>query len=362
MGPFMRTLKLTPGLSPRRFGQAHGELFRHEISSLAAIRIYLTCKIGGFSSEAEVLEVARMHLPVLQQYDQALYDELVGIAEGAKSTPEHIVVLNHYTDLRDIRPTQRGGDGGCSVLWTRSPEGAITAQTWDMHATAIPYVMMMHVPASEHADEAWLFSLTGCLGMCGMNRHGVSVAINNLRSTDGRVGVVWPALVRRALREKTAAAARDIIQTSPIGSGHHYLAADAHSAYGIETSGTRLAIVFSAEGDGAPPYVHTNHCLDSEIAIHTSVFAHSSTYERFNWLTSSVSRAPVQGMRDAWTRLGSTEGFPRSICGNSATPENPHGTATCGAIAMNLSTRQVWGQAGLIHNVEPQEFPFHEPL
>ena len=39
-----------------------------------------------------------------------------------------------------------------------------------------------------------------------------------------------------------------------------------------------------------------------------------------------------------------------------STPENPHGTATCGAIAMNLDTGEVWGQGGLITNVRPEKF------
>ncbi len=34
-----------------------------------------------------------------------------------------------------------------------------------------------------------------------------------------------------------------------------------------------------------------------------------------------------------------------------ATPESPHGAATCGAIAMNLSTGELWAQQGLVHNV-----------
>src|SRR6185295_16465871 len=118
-----------------------------------------------------------------------------------------------------------GGDG-CSVMFAESPTGRIVAQTWDMHATAIPYVMVLRVPESEAGPAATLLTVTGCLGMAGMNSARVAIAINNLYSTDATLGVVWPAMVRKALQQTHARAARDVIRTSPIGSGHHYLVAD----------------------------------------------------------------------------------------------------------------------------------------
>ena len=38
-----------------------------------------------------------------------------------------------------------------------------------------------------------------------------------------------------------------------------------------------------------------------------------------------------------------------------ATPETPHGAATCGAIAMNLDTGELWAQQGFVHNVAAGE-------
>ncbi|MEZ4609969.1 MAG: hypothetical protein R2838_06930 [Caldilineaceae bacterium] len=40
------------------------------------------------------------------------------------------------------------------------------------------------------------FTITGCVGMIGMNEHGVAVGINNLLGRDGRPGVHWPFVVR----------------------------------------------------------------------------------------------------------------------------------------------------------------------
>jgi isopenicillin-N N-acyltransferase-like protein len=375
----MRVLELPAGKLPRDWGRIHGESFRGEIKALSAIRIYLCTKVGGFKTADQVIEAASAHLPVLASYHAGLYNELLGIAEGAGVSPEEIVVANHYTDLRDLDPDPsvwrpaptrdcpdsalvepgvvNGGDptlggDGCSVIWSESPTGRILAQTWDMHATAIPYVMVLRVPESPAGPAATLLTVTGCLGMAGMNAAGVGIAINNLFSTDATLGVVWPAMVRRALYERDAVAAREVIAASPIGSGHHYFVADKSNAFAIETSGTRRKMVFA----GGSAYCHTNHCLDAEIAARSKVPTTSTTHDRMRWLEADLERAPVRDLDDAWRRLGSEDGWPRSVCTNMSTPESPHGAATCGAIAMNLDTRELWAQQGFIHNVAAERW------
>jgi isopenicillin-N N-acyltransferase-like protein len=377
----MRTLELPAGATPRKWGHIHGESFRGEIKALSAIRTYLCTKVGGFANNRAVLAAARAHLPILEAYDRDLYDELLGIAEGSTMRPEDIVIANHYTDLRDLdpdpsrwtqaptrddpdggsagrktrdlKPMQRDDAGdGCTLLWAETATGRILAQTWDMHATAIPYVMMLGVPASEKGPASRYFTVTGCLGMCGMSTARVGIAINNLYSTDATLGVVWPAMVRKALREPTADAARGVIATSPIGSGHHYFIADRERAFALETSGLRRKQIFAGEKKS---YAHTNHCLDREIDACSKVPAASTTHDRLRWLDADLARAPVADLDDAWNRLGSEDGWPRSICTNMATPEAPHGVATCGAVAMNLDTGELWAQQGFIHNVAAEK-------
>jgi isopenicillin-N N-acyltransferase like protein len=370
----MRVLELPAGKSPREWGRIHGESFRGEIKALAAIRVYLCTKVGGFHGHDQVTAAAKRHLPVLERYHHGLYEELLGIAEGAIVSPEEIIVANHYTDLRDLDPDPEvwqmapthddaamvgkssgadslGGDG-CSMFFAESPSGRILAQTWDMHATAIPYVMVLGLPDSEDGPAARLLTVTGCLGMAGMNASRVGIAINNLYSTDATLGIVWPAMVRRALHEDTAAAARDVIMGSPIGSGHHYFVADRKEAFAIEASGTRRKQIF--EGGGG--YCHTNHCLDAEVQERSKVPEASTTHDRMVRLIHHLGAAPVSNLDEAWKLLGSDDGWPRSICTNMATPEAPHGAATCGAIAMNLDSGEVWAQQGIVHNVAPEKW------
>lgn len=348
----MRVLTL-PDAPPQVRGQVHGEAFRPLIAELAAIRLERTRAVGGFDGDGQVLELARAHLPVLERYAPDLHAELMGIAEGACTSPEAVVVLNHYTDLRDLSPAAGGPEDGCSAVWARTPEGAVLGQTWDMHGSAAPYVGMLRVPATGEEPGAWLFTLTGCLGMTGLNDAGLGIAINNLRSCDARVGIVWPALVRRALLRRTAEAARDEVLGAPVGSGHHYLVAAGEGAYGIETSGTRCEVVFRAS---TGPYVHTNHCFADPVADVTRVPPESTTHERLRVLQRSLHARPLADVQDLWVRLGSHEAYPRAVCTHLASPSAPHAMHTCGAVAMDLRRRVLWAGAGCVHRSRPQRF------
>lgn len=354
----MRYLDLRGAATGRERGLLHGTRFAGEISALAELRIYLAGKISGFSRNA-LLEVADKHIVVLREFDSELCEELLGMAEGAGLPASHLVVLNQYTDLRDLQP-QKGSlgegdfDGGCTMLWSRGQGRPIFAQTWDMHASAIPYVMMLRVPDAAGGD-AYVLSLTGCLGMAGLNGAGLCVGINNLTSTDARIGVVWSAIVRRVLRESSAEQARQVLEGCRFGSGHHYLLADTKEVFSVESSGTKWRTVFRGE---TASYVHSNHCLDSEIAACSRVPQGSTSYDRHEAMVAELARKPIADVEDAFVRLGSHEGYPRSICTNMSTPENPHAAATCGGIAIDSVGRRVLAVAGFTHNVEPEVFEF----
>ena len=148
---------LTPLLldqvDPRSRGRAHGEQWRDAIHQLARIRLELALRRGDFQDEEEVLAVAGLHLPVLQEHLPRMAEELRGIAEGADLSPERVVVLNHYADLRDVPRSVLGGTGeaprslddtdpgGSTAVYLNGDEGPVMGQTWDLHANAEPFVV-----------------------------------------------------------------------------------------------------------------------------------------------------------------------------------------------------------------------------
>jgi isopenicillin-N N-acyltransferase-like protein len=366
MIPSNRVLRL-PAVSGFERGLFHGHALRDEIAAIAAIRSELCLSQGMFRSDDELLRIAALHRPVLEAFDADLYAELLGIAEGAGQSIERMVVLNHYTDLKDLDPrvvlgeTTRASrdlqkEEDCTAIVAATEEGAVLAQTWDMHGSAAPFVIAMHLPSVGEVPEAWMLSIAGCLGMAGMNRAGLGVTINNLKSSDARVGLVWPALVRRVLRETGAAEARDVVTSAPLGSGHHYLVADPEHAYGIETSGTLREVWAQADlmdlGNG---FHHENHCLGTEVAQVSSISPTSTTLSRYAFMQQQM---PPRRASDVWSRLTSHDGYPSSVCTHLASEEQPHAMLTCAVLSMQLSRQEIAWHPGCGHEKTPIVLPW----
>ncbi|MEZ4452790.1 MAG: C45 family peptidase [Nannocystaceae bacterium] len=341
-------------------GQVHGEAWRAAIHELAAIRLELLIREVGLRSIDEALTIGGMHLPLLAATLPELHAELLGVARGAAIAPEAIVVLNHYTDLRDLTPAilaaEGGGSstpgrdldaGGCTAIYIPGVPGVkppVLGQTWDMHASAAPYVRLLRVRPRSSDRERLLFTLAGCLGMCGVNERGVAVTINNLTCTDAQIGLVWPALVRALLERDDAASARDYLLAARLTSGHHYMIADGRDFYGVECSGQKKMVTQTGAG-GA--HLHTNHCFDPVLRRVETVPRRSTTWRRFELATSLFVMRPPRDARALWELLASHEGAPRSLCSHVAEAEgDPSRSETCGRIVMDLGTGEVLASAG----------------
>lgn len=347
-------------------GEAHGEMWRDEIKELAEIRLELALARGAFESKEQILAVAGLHLPELARVDEELNAELLGIAHGANISPELCVVLNHYTDLRDISPSTLGAGadaktpaesadpGGCTALYVDGPQGPILAQTWDMHGTAAPFVRMMRVAPAGTDRELICFTLTGCVGMTGLNESGVGITINNLTSTDAQVGLVWPVVVRRMLRARTAVEAKEILLATRLSSGHHYMMADAKGFFGVETSGQNKVLTQQGEKTA---HVHTNHCFDPVLRKVESVSNLSTTFRRMELATTAYAQTRPKTPEEVWTFLSSHVGYPKSICSHVEDESgDPSFSRTCGLMLMKLVGGEAWACRGCAHEQPRQEF------
>jgi isopenicillin-N N-acyltransferase-like protein len=347
----LRILELQ-GRSPTARGEQHGETFKNEIHGIYDVRLRLMLQKTDLSTEENVLALARHHLPVLERFDPGLATELDAIARAAGLTPAHLVVVNHYTDLRDLslRDLRALGTspaaadpGGCSA-WFVDGEHRLLGQTWDMHASATPYALLLIVTNDDGSKTA-LFTITGCLGMTGMTSTGVALTINNLNSLDATVGVIWPALVRKALAQPTAASSLALLQAAPIGSGRHYVVADGRDVFGMETSGTRKKVIFEGQGPGASKngasYFHTNHCVDDEMKATARIMPGSTTLLRYQTLQARADggRVPrtAREMFDAFADVGLS----------NDKPDAPDDVATCGAIVMDLKQKTALACQGI---------------
>jgi isopenicillin-N N-acyltransferase-like protein len=352
---------LTPVLfdqnDARARGRAHGELWRAQIRELAALRLELALAERPAGGRAALETLAMQHVPVLRDHFPDLADELEGIAEGAAVDVASVVVLNNYSDIRDV--AHRGaaaevdaGDG-CTAIYFAGDAGPVLGQTWDMHGSALPFVRLLRIAPSDGSQDTVCLSLTGCLGLAGLGRTGVAVTINNLESTDAGLGVAWPAMVRAMLRASDAVAARDLLERTPLTSGHHYMIADGRSFFGVETSGVHKV---RTQSGAKAAHLHTNHCFDPVLRMHERMVPGTTSFDRLNMATTLYVQQRPRSLDGLWALLSSHEGHPRGICCH--TGELPGGAShsiTCARIAIELWTGRVRVATGCSRDEAPIE-------
>lgn len=345
----MRVLRLEPGLSASDRGYMHGESYADEIQELAEIRTSLISKAWDGAAASYIRGRAEPHLPVLREYDDDLYREFKGIAEGARVSEEDLLILNHYTDLRDLWSKDTLMEEGCSILHVRHGDEVLLAQTWDMHATAEPFVMMLFLPD----ENVWVLTITGCLALCGLSSTGLGVAINNLVMADAKVGVSWPTMVRKMLRSGDVAGAERALHASPTASGHHYAMVDPNQSRAWESSGSHEVMVY----DGSTsPYVHTNHCLDSKMESMSRISPASTTRHRYAQAERLLAENPTPDAKELWEMMACRDDFPNSLFTDRSSPSEPHGVSTCARILMDCKNGKVWARAGASKDQTPLEF------
>jgi isopenicillin-N N-acyltransferase-like protein len=326
--PKLQILELSKE-NAKEMGQEHGETFREQIKEIAEIRMERMCNVSQFKKPKSVLSLASEHLPILERFDKDLYAEILGIAEGSNISVENIIVLNNYTDMRDIKNPNGPDIGGCSIIYSPSEHGPFLGLTWDIHQSALPYTILLKVKG------ALLLSITGCLGMAGINHQGVSLAINNLNSIDAKVGVIWPALVRKVLAKKNADEAKSEIMNASLGSGRHFAVADMDHFFGIETSAEKKKIVTD---DNKKLYFHTNHCLDSEMRKTHTIPEISTTMWRYQVLDEKVRNFDLNTTEQVFMALKEVElAFGKN---------SPHHVATCASLVMDIKNRQMLASRG----------------
>lgn len=317
------------------FGRIHGT----ECKSL--IRDYLDERLGlsgdaawaGRSAAAEtVLGLAETTLGHHQAYSAALYEEMLALAEAAGITAAEAVVVGGFTDLVDIVRAHAGWapiEDDCTALL--DPSNGVLAQTWDMHASAGEYVVMLKLdPVS--GPTAVVQTTAGCLGQIGMNEAGIGVGINNLTSI-GKPGVTWPFVVRKALEQTSLDAAVDCVIEADLAGGHNYLLMGPDGS-GVNIEAMPGTVKVSRVSDS--PFVHTNHCMDPGTRLEEG------------------TRTP-EHVEGSQTRLERGTDLARDLEAFFADPSitrratSPHDVATCGAVVIHPVEKRldsVWGIPG----------------
>jgi isopenicillin-N N-acyltransferase-like protein len=335
-------------------GRQHGLAYPAEIRLLAEERVELSSSkawTGHELSRQEVLALGEACVPYHQAYAPELMEELRGIGEVTGLGLAELVILNGFTDFIDtiynlealVVPAHPGADNCTAFIVgpgaTADGQG-FYGQTWDMHATATPYVILLH---GKPAGGLRFLTLTiiGCVGMIGMNEAGIAVGINNLVAHDGQIGVTWPFVIRKILAQDNLDDALACLTEARLAGGHNYMLVDAHGrGYNVEAMASRYHVEAVREG----ALVHTNHCLQpSNIEVERTRLPRSraSSETRLSQAEALLANRPVT--LDDLFALTRDHSAINGICVH---PEEPFFLESCSAAIMRPATRDMWAVWG----------------
>jgi isopenicillin-N N-acyltransferase-like protein len=336
------TRLITTG-TPAEVGTAHGAMFASEIRQYADTRIALSA-VGTDLDRAGILDVASRMLDAHECYDADLFLEMSAMADAAGISQEEAVIVGGYTDFIDTVRAHAGGtafEDSCTAVMTtdiQSDGAGFLGQTWDMDASATPHVFMLDITANDD-PRALIFTTHGTLGQIGMNTAGIAIGINNLTVTDGALGVTWPFVVRKALRQVRFEAALACIIEAPLAGGHNFMLFDAEgNGASIEATPT-TQYVEHLETD---PLVHTNHCIVPRTAIVEAERPESlvrSSADRIEQATELLAERP-----HSVDQLISLFADERSICRHR---DPVFSYESAGAAIMRPATGDFWACWGI---------------
>jgi len=358
----IRVIKLAG--TPYQMGYAHGLRFHDEIHRFTEERVRLCGSLewtGRQLSREAVIALAEACVAEHQAYAPDLMEELQGIADATNLTLAELVINNGFTDfidtiysLGDITvpavtpPLVADNCTAFMVPPSRSATGAaFFGQTWDMHASATPYVILIHGEPDD-APNFLTFTVTGCVGMIGMNSAGITVGVNNLMATDGQIGVTWPLVVRKILQQDDLDAALECLTGAKLAGAHNYMLMDSNGrGYEVEAMSTTHHVHELAD----ETISHTNHCLiqkNLDVARERPPDSQNSSENR-------LRRADELLAKDGIT-IDDLMALTRDEVAICTRPQPPTHVESCGAAIMSPSTGDFWSVWGIPADNEYERF------
>jgi isopenicillin-N N-acyltransferase-like protein len=307
-------------------GRAYGRAARDRIglSIETYRRLFAHCGLGW----DEVQALAARFVGPIRDLDPALWEEIEGIASGCGYRTAEILALNWRTEILPpsfpdppegawLAAVRRGADPGeCTAIAIQPPRSAtgdtLLAQNWDWLGAQRDALVLVR---ARTARTTYLtLTEAGMLAKIGLNRQGLGVCLNILRSREDGLaaGVPVHVLLRRLLECASVAEAQALVSRLRYGASSNIVCADAAgAAASFELSPAGTAVV-RAEGG---MLCHTNHFLDAGLAAIQAAPAESLSSEpRLERARAIAGSRAKLGVEDVQALLRDESDGYLSIC------------------------------------------------
>ncbi|TGO33107.1 hypothetical protein BHYA_0266g00100 [Botrytis hyacinthi] len=315
----------------KEIGFEHGSLLSAEIKDQMKIYDAMFQSTSSLTWP-EVHEIAKEFQTTIQQLTPDIYDEMVGIAEGAGVDILDIVALNCRSEIALGRFT----DGCTSLGWKmqgKDVEGKmVLAQNWDWTENVQKNLAMVEI-GRKGKEKIWMVTEAGIVGKIGFNSAGVGVCLNAIRA---RPTHTYKLPIHVALRiclesDSVEKALASIEELGGVASSQHILIADPNRTLSMELSPVGNCFLEPCD-DGF--VAHTNHFIKNELVSEPFWLKGSPVrLERANVLVSELIKDMKDGlnMDDGMGNIlrerlfSDTFNAPQAICCQED-PERPKET------------------------------------
>ncbi|MEJ2044780.1 MAG: C45 family autoproteolytic acyltransferase/hydrolase [Reinekea sp.] len=282
-------------------------------------------------SDSSLQPRLQKYAALLEQYMPEVHGHLTGIAKGAERSFADILALQYRRELSV-------DSDDCSLFALNQNGNQLLAQTIDLQHFVAPFGCVVRESDQNGEPETLMYSLTGLAGYLGINKHGLAVGINMVRSTDWQIGVAPYLLVRHLLSLPDVEACIKELARIPRASSRTLVLLDTKQLATVEMSAKTMEFWYSDK------IVHTNHYVHPQMATFDADMKTPSTEERLSRLTQLVEQhqGPWQGKQVLET-LSDHQGQHGALCchGNS-----PLAADTIAAVYMEPLQKRLYAIKG----------------
>ncbi|TEY71259.1 hypothetical protein BOTCAL_0097g00140 [Botryotinia calthae] len=281
--------------TPKEIGFEHGNILSSEIKD--QMRIY-DAMFQSTSSLTwpEVHEIAKEFQVTIQKLTPDIYDEMVGIAEGAGVDILDIVALNCRSEIALGKFT----DGCTSLGWKMQgkevEEKMVLAQNWDWTENVKKNLAMVEIERKEKG-KIWMVTEAGIVGKIGFNSAGVGVCLNAIRARPTHTHKLPIHVALRICLESDSVekAIASIEELGGVASSQHILIADPSKTLSMELSPVGNCFLEPCD-DGF--VAHTNHFIKNDLVSEPFWLKGSPVrLDRANFLVSGLVKDMKNGLK-----------------------------------------------------------------
>jgi isopenicillin-N N-acyltransferase-like protein len=295
-----------------------------------------------------------------------MLEEIDGIARGASMRLEEILLINARTDILALVEAELAAEKvpACTALAiqgrVRGKQVLVMCQNWDWDPKLAEAPVVLRLQPSNGPALVTLVE-AGMIGKIGFNENRLGVCLNFLsHQADGRpdaFGVPIHCLLRAAINCSSIEEVVTTVASAPRCASANFMLAqnNAVGPLALDLEITADAVATLKGGDAG--LVHTNHFLDSELALGCTSGRGPSTMTRFataEKLVADLEPTVADPVRRAQTVLESRAELPYPI----SREHNPDpSSSTLAGIIMDLTRNSFILTKGAPHRNEWVDLP-----